>query len=332
MEYVIYYLDDFLFGGHPNSDSCGRSLDLALRVCDEVGFPAMPEKVVGPSTLIEFLGFINDTGALEIRLPEEKLLHLKSTLESWRLRKSCKKRELPSLIGCLQHASTVVKPGRTFLRRMIKRQTLLDSYLRLNTDFRADLQWWATFICSWNGVSIVTALCRHPIDAKLVSDASGSWGCGAYFGDRWFSLSWTSCLTWADMHITVKELLPIVISCAIWGREMAGRHIRSLCDNAAVVAMINKYTSTNPMAMRLLRCLHFICAKYAITLSAEHILGSRNTAADALSRNKLSEFFEEKPAAQKEPSAITVSLMEVLINRQPNWLSADWSRSFQICV
>ena len=164
-------------------------------------------------------------------------------------RRSCTKRHLLSLIGNLQHASSVVKSGRTFLRRMIdlsKRQVHMDGHLRLNAEFRADIRRWATFLDAWNGVSVISTLCRCPIDARLVSDASGSWGCGAYLGNKWFALPWSSCPSWAEVHISVQELLPIVISCAIWGSDMTGRHIRCLCENAAVVVMINKHTSKHP--------------------------------------------------------------------------------------
>lgn len=335
LEFILHYLDDFLLGGSPGSDSCGRALDLALHVCREVGFPVMAEKVVGPSTVIDFLGFLIDTTAMEIRLPEEKLRRLKHLIQAWRPRKSCTKRELLSLIGNLQHASSVVKPGRTFLRRMIdlsKRQVHLDGHLRLNMEFRADLCWWATFLDTWNGVSVITALCRRPIDAKLTTDASGSWGCGAFFGERWFNLSWESCPCWAEVHISVKELLPIVISCSIWGQEMSGKHIRCLCDNAAVVAMINKRTSTHPLAMHLLRCLYFICAKFSITLSAQHLAGYKNKAADALSRGNMESFFQEVPYAGNSPSPVSSDLISVLVSSRPNWLSTEWSRAFKDCL
>ena len=61
VEFVIHYLDNFLFGGHPNSDSCSRVLDLALQLCWATGFQVMQEKVVGPATEIDFLGFIIDS-------------------------------------------------------------------------------------------------------------------------------------------------------------------------------------------------------------------------------------------------------------------------------
>jgi hypothetical protein len=126
------YLDDFLFGGSPNSDTC-RSLELALQTCDQLGFPVMSEKVFGPSTMLEFLVFVIDTMAMEIRLPEEKLCHLRSLLQAWISRKACTKRELLLLVRSLQHASAVVKPGRVFLRRMIdlsKHQLHLDATMR----------------------------------------------------------------------------------------------------------------------------------------------------------------------------------------------------------
>ena len=98
-------------------------------------------------------------------------------------------------------------------------------------------------------------LSRRPIDARLVTDASGSWECGSYFGSKWFTLLWSSCPAWAKTRISVQEVLSIVVSCAIWGSDMAGCHIRRLCDNVTVVVMINKHTSKHPMVMDLLRCL-----------------------------------------------------------------------------
>ena len=68
IDFISHYLDDFLFGGRPKSDSCGRALNLALLLCLELGFPVMFEKVVGPATIIDFLGFIVDMLAMKIRL------------------------------------------------------------------------------------------------------------------------------------------------------------------------------------------------------------------------------------------------------------------------
>ena len=61
--------------------------------CEEVGLLTEPEKDEGPATSVSFLGLELDTVAQEIRLPEEKLSHLRAELARWRERKACRKRE-----------------------------------------------------------------------------------------------------------------------------------------------------------------------------------------------------------------------------------------------
>ena len=154
--------------GCPHVESCKKSLDLALPFCQELGFPVKQEKVVGPAMIIEFQGILIDIEQMQLCLPLQKLYRLRRLIQSWKERKSCTKYQLLSLIGYLQHASTVVKPGRTFLRRMIdtsKRQIHLDAPMRLNTGFRSDIIWWSLFLERWNGVSIIWSLHKIPVDS-----------------------------------------------------------------------------------------------------------------------------------------------------------------------
>lgn len=85
-------------------------------------------------------------------------------------------------------------------------------------------------------------------------------------------------------HITIKELVPIVLGAAVWGREWYGRTVQVWCDNSAVVAILNWGNSQDPEAMHLMRCLAFIKAKFQFALFATHIKGTNNDLADALSR------------------------------------------------
>ena len=98
-------------------------------------------------TEITFLGIVIDTTKGELRLPQDKLARLTSLLTQWRSRRSCTRKELESLIGVLNHACKVVRPGQPFLRRMID---LLQAVhrppnsrvpIRLALGFRADLAW-----------------------------------------------------------------------------------------------------------------------------------------------------------------------------------------------
>ena len=54
------------------------------------------------------------------------------------------KRDILSLVGLLQHASKVVRPGRFFVSRMYSTAAKvkeLDFYTKLNKEFRSDLIW-----------------------------------------------------------------------------------------------------------------------------------------------------------------------------------------------
>ena len=54
---------------------------------------------------------------MQLRLPPEKLKKLRELLVArWRTRKSCTKKELQSLVGHLNHAGKVIRPGRRFQR------------------------------------------------------------------------------------------------------------------------------------------------------------------------------------------------------------------------
>ncbi len=49
----------------------------------------------------------------------------------------------------------------------------------------------------------------------------------------------------------------------------------------AVVTVINKGATRDPLLMHLVRCLFFYSAHYRFTLSAVHLPGSSNSGADA---------------------------------------------------
>ena len=52
-----------------------------------------------------------------------------------------------------------------------------------------------------------------------------------------------------------NEFLPILLACAVWGREWSGKLIHYHCDNMAVVEVINSRDSRDKELMHLLRCL-----------------------------------------------------------------------------
>ncbi len=269
----IHYLDDFPLFGAPDSPQCGESLGRALARCDVLGVPVAPAKTEGPATKLVFLGIELDFVSMTISLPHEKLERLRAMIQEWESKKSCTKRELLSLIGYLQRAYWVIRPGRSFLRRMIDLSTgvrALHHRVRLNAGFRSDLKWWNCFLPIWNGTCPMSSVVRANPQVVLTSDASGKWGCGAYTstGD-WFQLKFPD--SWLEVHITVKELLPIFLAVAVWGHLWRGVTVSYRCDNMAVVAIVNSGRSRMDWAMHLMRCLSFFLARWDVTLVCQHI-------------------------------------------------------------
>ena len=128
----------------------------------------------------------------------------------------------------------MVKPGRAFLRRLIDLSTStdhLDHFIRLNLEVRLDIEWWWQFISCWNGTSVASSVAyRWLADIQFTTDASGSWGCRTYWHPHWFQLKWPVTLT--NAHISVKELVPIVLAVAMWGQLWRDYTIQVPSDNS----------------------------------------------------------------------------------------------------
>ena len=164
IDYVLHYLDDFLFVGPPRFRDAAQAMVMATSVFSELGAPVVTHKTEGPSAQVSFLGFMVDTEAFQMRLPNDKLRWLKALVREWQGKWACTRREMESLVGHLSHAAAAIRPGRLFLRQLF---ALLPSapkpyhFIRLNLSVRADLCWWA-FLLRANGTGYHYSLQKPP--------------------------------------------------------------------------------------------------------------------------------------------------------------------------
>ena len=304
IQHIFHYLDDFVVVGPPETPCCGEAMATLLEVCATLGVPTAEHKRDGPTTCLTFLGIEVDTLAGELRLPTDKLQRLQTMLHEWGDRKACSRRELESLVGLLNHACKVVRSGRSFLRRMLDLLRAVPGRprcphpIRLNREFRSDLAWWQTFASQWNGVSFLAPPPHLPAKV-MASDASGLWGCGAWYDDHWFQLKWNKASL--PLPIAVKELLPIVLACELWGPSWGNNRVVCHCDNQVVVASLYKRTSRQSHCMHMLRALAFIEARHQFVLQPVYINTVHNHLADDLSRDNLSSFLAKVPEARRHP-------------------------------
>ena len=140
--------------------------------------------------------------------------------------------------------------------------------------------------------------------AEMVSDASGSWGCGAWCDTQWFQREWDPVLL--DLPIVVKELLPIVLACAVWGPQWGARCMVIHCDNQAVMASLRSRTSRHTHCLHMMRALVFVEARRSFHLRPQYISTKVNHLADDLSRNNLPSFLTKlgPPGSQSHSQSL----------------------------
>ena len=123
--------------------------------------------------------------------------------------------------SCVQ----VVRPGRRFLSALLDLLPVAKKWhhlIHLNSSFKADLKWWASFLQSWNGISILFLTPSNPLDDIIWLDASGTWGCGDVWRSHWIQISWAQLAPFSSASIAVKEMLPITIAACRWGQQWRG--------------------------------------------------------------------------------------------------------------
>ncbi len=106
------------------------------------------------------------------------------------------------------------------------------------------------------------------------------------------------------------------------------RWVQYLCDNAAVVATINKGSSTNDVAMHLLGSLFFFVAHFNLDLQIQHVLAKWKVAAHSPPRDKLPLLIHQVPTATLHSILIPNKPTQALILHQPDWTSGSWRVCF----
>ena len=310
---VVHYIDDFLFVIEQLGDA-RAALTTALALCETLGVPISASKTEGPSTALTFLGIRLDTQAMRISLDDGKLAKLRSLLTDWEGRRTATKKELQSLCGVLCFACKVVRPGRSFLRRIITHMTGMGAAAGsrpIPDSVRLDVRWWADHAATWNGHSMLyEAEWRQAPLIELYTDACED-GYGAKFGDRWLYGRWSPQQLRAarrgdstKLSMPYLELLALVLAASTWGHLWSSWNITFRSDCMPVVHCIASRSSPVERSMALIRVLQSIAARHSFDFACSHVAGVTNVSADALSRGDLITFKRDTPQHQPRPDAV----------------------------
>ena len=105
---LLHYLDYYFTLGPPNSTICVSHLKAIDQAASDIGISLSPEKCVGPTTCLVFLGIELDSIRTTARLPSDKHAELIALLDEWANKRWCKLKKLQLLVGKLSHACLVM--------------------------------------------------------------------------------------------------------------------------------------------------------------------------------------------------------------------------------
>lgn len=307
---VSHIIDDFIFVGTADSNDCQSSLNQFLSLAKDIGIPIKHEKTVYPSTTVTVHGILLDTATCTASLPLDKLENLRSLLETTSRRKKVTLQHLQSILGHLNFACKVIKPGRCFLRRLYdltKGHTKPSHFIKLTKECRSDLKLWYSFLSTYNGVTLLTKdrfISSRTL--KLHTDAAGSKGFACTHLSNWtYGIFPTPT---KKLHINILELYPIALAVAIFGCHWENKNILFICDNLSVVHCLNKQTSKDPQMMSLIRTIVLQALQFNFCFKAKHLSTKDNYICDKLSRLQVAEALCQAPHLNKVPVAIPIQM------------------------
>ena len=281
--YTRPYLDDF--GGAESSEGRATSaLESLQAIMKELGIQEAVHKVCPPAQTMVWLGILFNSIEMTMRIPDEKMAEIKTTLKSWEGKTRATMREIQQLMGLLNFVASVSPPARIFTNRMFEglREAPRRGTETLSLGFKQDLSFFTTMWPDFNGIKIIdkdNVQCQGDLelDACLT-------GCGAFTGSHYYSEHFPAGVLSGSHPIAHLELLNVVVAVKTWAEQWRGQRVQIHCDNTNACLAIQSGRSRDSFVQKCIRELFVICTRCDIELRAVHRPGAQLQRADALSR------------------------------------------------
>ena len=289
-------------------DLARDSYDFLGGLLSRLGLTESSAKAIPPGTVVSCLGVQFDTVNMTMSVPPSRLAEITSLLASWRIRKSCTKTALQSLVGKLMFVAKCVRQSRIFVSRILDVLRSIQSpthHVRLTAEFRKDIRWWQLFLPLYDGVSVIPTSPWSAPDEVFATDACLS-GCGGLSSTEYFHSPFPSFVSSICSAIHHLELLTVMVAVRLWGQRWHGRRIQLFCDNEAVVSVINTGRTRDIVLATCLREIWLQSAQGEFELRAVHLSSQANRTADHLSRWHISDYYRSTLLREQSLSNLTL--------------------------
>ena len=279
--FLLNYVDDF-WGAEPK-ETVWQAYRFLTNLLRDLKVDTSPEKLVPPTTRLEFLGITFNTEEMTMTIPDDKMSQIKQEMGTWQNKTAATRKEIESLIGKLQFMAKCVRAGRIFLSRLIQWLRGLDRRNKhpIPQEARKDIAWWGRFAQQYNGKSILW-LVKDPTCDKVIASDACKRGYGAICGTQYLRGRFPQ--EYQNKNIALLEMLAVLVALKVWATHLKGKYFWIHVDNQAVAAVINSGASRDPELQDALRELALIAAQHQFVVKAKHIPGVDNRIPDWLSR------------------------------------------------
>ena len=264
-------------------DKIWQAYQALSTILERLGVDTSEDKIVPPTTRLEFLGITFDSETMTMEISQEKLQERKMELHTWLYKATARRREVESLVGKLQFMAKCVKPGRVFLARLIQWISNMDKRFQytIPLEARKDIVWWARCIQEYNGISLLWLAKEPGMDTLLQTDACPK-GYGGISRQEYFRGRFPKELQ--SKNIAILEMWAVMVALKIWAPQLRGKYFWIHMDNEAVASVLNTGRAREQELQNALREIALIAVENQFVLKARHIAGVDNRIPDWLSR------------------------------------------------
>ena len=277
---TVPYIDDTACAQQPADAWAGMACIKAL--FHELSLQDV-EKENLPHTVMTWLCVNFDTVNMTMSVPLLKIVDCLSTTHFWAQKSHDTKSEVRQYLGKLLHICECCPTLCLFVNRMLQTLRSVPEHGRIHLDpeFQADVQWILSYLPQYNGVQMIPD--SPTLHVPLVVDSCLTGG-GGHFGRHLYFTQYPHFILQCTHSISDLEILNLVIAIRLWAPLLAGHVIKVLCDNSAMVSVVQTRRGRVPFLLACAREIWRATTLFKFELRVAHLPGTDNHLADILNR------------------------------------------------
>ena len=173
--WLLNYIDDFR-DVTPSREEAEEHFSELQAILDHLGLVEAKHKAAPPSQLMTWLGIDFKTVSMMITIPTGKLAEIADLITEWQGFSHTNLHTRRMVLGKLLNISQCCPPARFFLYRMLEtlRAFPATGMTVLTQNFKKDLNCFAEFLHSTNGVLIINDDSREPVNLFIEGCSTGA--------------------------------------------------------------------------------------------------------------------------------------------------------------